>query len=197
MVEFLKGIVKSIDPDSFVIDLGSIGLEIISSKKTLSGLAVGCESNIYTHLAVKEDGMQLFGFISKDERHIFRMLISVSGIGPKAAVSILSAFTPGELAMNIIREDEEALTNVKGIGKKTAGRIILELKDKMKKLSGGMDVSILDNANKHISSNEIGEAFSALIVLGYAERDIRNVVSDVYKDGMTVEEILREALKKM
>jgi holliday junction DNA helicase RuvA len=197
MVEFLRGVIQNIGSESFVVDLGGAGFEVISSRKTISKLTQGCESNIFTHLAVKEDGMQLFGFITKEERHMFRMLISVSGIGPKAAVAILSSFQPGELAMNIIREDTEALTNVKGIGKKTAGRIVLELKDKMKKLTGGMDVSIIDTANKPICSNEIGEAFSALAVLGYAERDIKRVVSGIYTDGMTVEEILREALKKM
>jgi holliday junction DNA helicase RuvA len=197
MIEFMKGVIRSISAESFVIDLGGVGFEINSSRKTVSKLSEDRESHIYTHLVVREDGMQLYGFISKDERHMFRMLISVSGIGPKAASAILSAFLPGELAMNIIREDADALTNVKGIGKKNAARLILELKDKMKKLTGGMDISIVDSDDKHIKSNEIGEAFSALIVLGYVEKDIKRVLSEIYIDGMIVEEILREALKKM
>jgi holliday junction DNA helicase RuvA len=197
MLEFLKGTVKSIEIESFVLDIGPVGFEIASSGKTLNGLRANDICTVFTHLIMKEDGISLYGFATKEERRMFILLNSVSGIGPKAAVLILSAFLPGELAMHIIREDIDSLTKVKGIGKKNAGRLILELKDKMKKAAGTTGVTLLDNANKSISSNELSEAYSAMLVLGYTEKDIKGSISRVYKEGMSVEDILKEALKTM
>ncbi len=197
MLEFLKGKVKSIDTESFVLDIGPVGFEVMSSAKTLNGLSANDSCIVFTHLITKEDGMSLYGFATREERHMFIMLNSVSGIGPKAAVLMLSAFLPGELAMHIIREDIDSLTQVKGIGKKNAGRLILELKDKIKKAAGTTGITVLDNSNKSISSNELSEAYSAMLVLGYTEKDIKASITKVYKEGMSVEDILKEALKTM
>ena len=197
MLEFLKGKILHIGDDSFVLDMGNTGFKIFSSRKTIDRLKVNDECCLYTKLHIKEDDIQLYGFATLEERQMFCLLISVSGIGPKAALAILSAFLPGDLAICIINEDIDSLTSAKGIGKKNAGRLVLELKDKIKKIKGAVDTTIKDISNDTFETNEISEAFSALIVLGYSERNIKNVISNIYKHGMAVEDILREALKTM
>ena len=197
MLEFLKGTVICINDDSFILDMGSTGFEISSSRNTIDRIMLNNECCIYTKLYVKEDEVQLFGFAAKEERKMFCLLTSVSGVGPKAALAILSSFSPEELAMCIVREDIDSLTKVRGIGKKNAGRLILELKDKLKKNRDIIDTAIKDVSHDLLETNEIGEAFNALVVLGYSERDIKGVISGVYKQGMSVEDILRESLKIM
>lgn len=195
MIDFLKGRIESISAEAFIIDLGSIGFEICCSAKTAGALKQAEERHVYIHLLIKEDDMQLFGFLSKEERHMFRLLITVSGIGPKAAVAILSTYVPGELAMHIVRENQDALTNVRGIGKKNAGRLILELKDKINKMSKLTDAGIILGSAGQEPTNEQEEAYSALLVLGYSDRDIRRVLTQLDIKDMSIEQILKEALK--
>ena len=133
MFYYLKGIAAHVAPNLAVIDCGGVGYACRTTSYTLSALQVGQEAKLYTHLNVREDAMELYGFATENEKNCFQMLISVSGVGPKAALSILSANTPEGLATAIITGNEKALTVAPGVGKKIAQRVLLELKDKLAK----------------------------------------------------------------
>ena len=143
MFYYINGIVAALEPNLAVIDCGGVGYSLSTTAYTIGQLKLGEKSKLYTYLNVKEDCFDLFGFASKSEKHCFEMLIGVSGVGPKAALSILSTTTPESLMMNIISGNDKALTAAPGIGKKIAQRIILELKDKMAKETG--EVSFRDS----------------------------------------------------
>ena len=169
-----------------------------TTNNTLSHLQKGKPAKLYTHLNVREDAMELFGFSTENELNCFQLLTSVSGVGPKAALSILSAATPESLAMSIITGDEKALTVAQGIGKKIAQRIILELKDKLAKGQiapggesyGGTGVTV-------IPENKSSEAAAALAVLGYSQSEIAVALKGIDVDGLALEEIIKQALKRM
>ena len=133
MFYYLSGTVTHIEPYLAVIDCGGVGYACRTTSYTLSALKKGDKGKLFTHLNVREDAMELYGFATQEELNLFQQLISVSGVGPKAALSILSASTPANLALSIITGDEKALTCAQGIGKKIARRVILELKDKLAK----------------------------------------------------------------
>ena len=158
----------------------------------------GEAAKLYTHLNVREDAMELYGFFTENELNCFRLLIGVSGVGPKAALSILSSSTPETLAMSIITGDEKALTVAPGIGKKIAQRVILELKDKLAKGQitpggesyGGTGVTV-------IPENKSSEAAAALAVLGYSQAEISMALRGIDLDALSLEDIIKQALKKM
>ena len=197
MFYYLNGTVAHIGPHLAVIDCGGVGYACRTTNQTLAHLQKGEKGKLYTYLNVREDAMELYGFYSENERNCFEMLIGVSGVGPKAAISILSSTTPEGLAMSIITSDEKALTVAQGIGKKIAQRIILELKDKLAKgqLSpggesyGGTGVTV-------IPENKSSEAAAALAVLGYSQSEIALALKDVDME-QSLEQIIRQALKKM
>ena len=197
MFYYLNGTVAHIGPHLAVIDCGGVGYACRTTNQTLAHLQKGEKGKLYTYLNVREDAMELYGFYSENERNCFEMLIGVSGVGPKAAISILSSTTPEGLAMSIITGDEKALTVAQGIGKKIAQRIILELKDKLAKgqLSpggesyGGTGVTV-------IPENKSSEAAAALAVLGYSQSEIALALKDVDME-QSLEQIVRQALKKM
>ena len=163
---------------------------------TLSALNIGDKAKLYTHVNVKEDAFDIYGFATTEELHLFQQLIGVSGVGPKAGLAILSANTPAHLAMSIITADEKALTSAPGIGKKIAQRVILELKDKLAKGQtaaagesyGGSGVTV-------IPENKASEAAAALAVLGYSREEINFALRGVNMDELTLEEIIRTALR--
>lgn len=197
MLYYLKGTVGHLAPNLAVMDCGGVGFACSTTSHTLSHLQVGEEAKLYTHLNVREDAMELYGFASENERSCFQMLISVSGVGPKAALSVLSATTPEGLAAAIITGDEKTLTAAPGIGKKIAQRIILELKDKLAKgqLSaegerGGMAVTV-------IPQDKTSEASAALAVLGYSAGEIASALKGLDLDALPLEEIIRQALRRM
>ena len=196
MFYYLKGRAAHLAPNLAVIDCGGVGYACRTTSYTLSGLQMGQEVTLYTHLNVREDAMELYGFGTEKERNCFQLLIGVSGVGPKAALSILSATTPEGLATAIITGDEKALTVAQGIGKKIAQRIILELKDKLAKeqtsfsSDGPVPVIAAGGANK------AGEASAALAVLGYGTPEIAAALKGVDME-QPLEEIIRQALKKM
>ena len=197
MFYYVNGTVAHTAPFLAVIDCGGVGYACRTTNNTLARLKKGERAKLYTHLNVREDAMELYGFFSESELNCFQMLIGVSGVGPKAALSILSAATPESLAMSIITGDEKALTVAQGIGKKIAQRIILELKDKLAKgqLSpggesyGGTGVTV-------IPENKSSEAAAALAVLGYSQSEIALALKDVDME-QSLEPIIRQALKKM
>ncbi|MBR2490297.1 MAG: Holliday junction branch migration protein RuvA [Ruminiclostridium sp.] len=198
MFYYLKGVVGHIAPNLAVIDCGGVGYACRTTSYTLSSLQVGEQAKLYTHLNVREDAMELYGFASENECSCFRMLIGVSGVGPKAALSILSSTTPEGLATAIITGQEKALTVAPGIGKKIAQRIILELKDKLAKGQlpaaeesfGGSGVTV-------IPQDKTSEASAALAVLGYNPAEISAALKGLDLDALPLEEIVRQALRKM
>lgn len=195
----LNGVVAHIAPYLAVIDCGGVGYACRTTSYTLSALKQGERGKLFTHLNVREDAMELYGFGTTEELNLFQLLIGVSGVGPKAALSILSAQTPANLALSIITGDEKALTCAPGVGKKIAQRVILELKDKLAKGQtmqtagesyGGTGVTI-------IPENKLSEASAALAVLGYAPGEIHLALKGIDLDAHTLEEIIKLALKKM
>ena len=199
MFYYLSGTVAHIEPYLAVIDCGGVGYACRTTNYTLSALKKGEKGKVFTFLNVREDAMELYGFASTEERNLFQQLISVSGVGPKAALSILSSSTPANLALSIITGDERALTAAQGVGKKIAQRIILELKDKLAKgqaAAGGME-SYGGSGVTIIPENKLSEASAALAVLGYSQGEINLALKGVDLDSHTLEDIIKLALKKM
>jgi len=199
MFYYLEGTVTEILPGLAVIDCGGVGYACMTTNNTLAGLKKGQRGKLYTFLNVGENVFGLYGFASQNELNSFKMLIGVSGVGPKAALAILSSGTPETLAMAIVTEDAKALTAAPGIGKKIAQRIILELKDKMaKETAGGLDFSGGKGAAAPaIFSNKATEAAQALAVLGYTTQEVQMALKGVDVENLPLEEIIRQSLKKM
>ena len=197
MFYYLKGRAAHLAPNLAVIDCGGVGYACRTTSYTLSGLQMGQEVTLYTHLNVREDAMELYGFGTEKERNCFQLLIGVSGVGPKAALSILSATTPEGLATAIITGDEKALTVAQGIGKKIAQRILLELKDKLAKEQGSFDAGSGVSVPLPVQNSKSGEAAAALAVLGYGSQEIAAALKGIDMDALPLEEIIRQSLKKM
>ena len=200
MFYYLDGTVAEIAPFLAVIDCGGVGYACKTTNYTLSRLKKGQRAKLYTHLNVGEGIFELYGFSSQSELNSFRLLIGVSGVGPKAALAILSTGSPDALAMAIITGDEKTLTAAPGIGKKIAQRIILELKDKLAKESAatGLDFSGGGSTvNAPAFTSKATEAAQALAVLGYTSAEVSAALKGVDVEHLTLEEILRQSLKKM
>ena len=199
MFYYLDGTVAGLLPYLAVIDCGGVGYACKTTNNTLASLKKGQRGKLYTYLNVGEDVFDLYGFATQKELATFKLLIGVSGVGPKAALAVLSAGTPESLAMAIVTGDEKALTAAPGIGKKIAQRIILELKDKMARESGGeLDFSGGKGAPAAaVFSNKATEAAQALAVLGYTSAEVSMALKGVDVEGLPLEEIIRQSLKKM
>ncbi len=200
MFYYLEGTVAELLPYLAVIDCGGVGYACKTTNNTLSHLKKGQKGKVYTYLNVGEGVFDLYGFATQSELHTFRMLLGVSGVGPKAALAILSTGTPDALAMAIITGDEKTLTAAPGIGKKIAQRIILELKDKLAKESAatGLDFSGSDTPVNAVSfTNKASEAAQALAVLGYSSAEVAVALKGVDVENLPLEEIIRQSLKKM
>ena len=196
MLYYVSGTVAEIGPNLAVIDCGGVGYACATTNYTISRLKKGERAKLFTYLHVREEIFELFGFSSQQELSNFKMLIGVSGVGPKAALAILSSTTPNNLALSIVTGDEKALTAAPGIGKKIAQRIILELKDKLAKeqtsFSSDGPVPVIASGG----ANKAGEASAALAVLGYGTPEIAAALKGVDME-QPLEEIIRQALKKM
>ena len=188
MFYYVSGLVAHIEPYMAVIDCGGVGYACRTTSYTLSSIKKGDKAKLFTYLNVREDAMELYGFATAEELNLFQQLISVSGVGPKAALSILSSNSPANLALSIITGDEKALTCAQGVGKKIAQRVILELKDKLAKGQtisgageryGGTGVTI-------IPENKLSEASAALAVLGYSQAEINVALKGIDMDGLTL-----------
>ena len=199
MYAYIKGKIDCKFTGYVIIDAGGIGYRIYTSLKTIESMGiVGEETKLYTYLHVREDAMILFGFFTQEELSCFELLISVSGVGPKAALALLSKHTPSKISLAIISGDYKILTEAPGIGVKIAQRVILELKDKILKESKDSELAeviFTEQTGVSIQGSGSKEAMSALIVLGYSQMEAGKAVSRVYKEGMTVEEIIKEALR--
>ena len=200
MIAFVRGTAMDMTENSVIVEAGGIGYEIYMTGTDLSQIHMGEEVKIHTYFNVREDAMQLYGFRSKDDLQMFRLLLGVNGVGPKAAVGVLAGITADELRFAILSDDVKTLSKAPGIGKKTAQKLILELKDKMK-LEDAFELKLAHEQEKAVAGlGEISdgrqEAVEALVALGYSSTDaLRAVrkVTDVAPDD--VEGLLKAALK--
>jgi Holliday junction DNA helicase RuvA len=198
MFHYIRGRVAMLDAGLAVLDCHGLGFALNVSGNTLSRLKIGEDATLFVREAIREDAFDLFGFAQAEERRFFDMLLGVSGVGPKAAISILSAATPEALAMAIISGNEKALTLAPGIGKKIAQRVLLELKDKVSKELGGTALDLGGGVSGGtVGVSKLADAASALAVLGYGNAEISAALKDVDMESMTLEEIIRGALKRM
>ena len=201
MLYHVRGELSLCEANLAVVDCDGVGYALTVSMNTATTLGsfLGKEVFLFTHLQVREDGVELFGFGSREELSVFRLLISVSGVGPKAAMSILSYLTPDRFAYAVCTEDVKALSRAPGIGNKTAARIVLELKDKISKdqMQGNLS-SLTDSAPITTASDKgvLKEAADALAVLGYSRSEINRVLGAIDPAGKTLEGIITEALRR-
>lgn len=200
MISFIKGILDYKAENFIVVEAGGVGYKIFVSSTVLSSLPrLGEEVKVYTFMSVKDDGISLFGFNGYEELDIFNRLLSVSGVGPKGALSIVSSLKPKDIITAIVTGDVAAISKANGVGKKIAQRIVLELKDKFKT----EDIVSLDgDYTEDIVSPTAGsdpkyETIEALLSLGYMRSEAVKAVSAIYEKGMTSEELIKKALKKM
>lgn len=191
MYSYIKGTVEEINLDYIVIDNNNIGYKINVSSNTIKDLHLGNMAKIYTKLIVREDDMSLCGFASRKELEMFKLLTSVSKIGPKVGLGILSCATPPQLSAYILSGDIAKLSKCPGVGKKTAERIILELKDKVDKESAEFEATLFNQAPTGL---ELDEAVEALLALGYSNVESKEAVQKFKKDGLKTEDLIKKAL---
>ena len=196
MFHHIEGVVSEIGPNLAVLDCGGIGFALNTTLNTLSQIKAGEKCRLFVSEAVKEDAFDLYGFYTKSERRCFEMLTAVSGIGPKAALSILSANTPEGLALAVMNNNEKALTVAPGIGKKIAQRVILELKDKIGQETASVEIS-MPQVVQTAENGEVRDAVTELGVLGYSNSEIAPILKTLDLPSMTTEQIIKAVLKSM
>lgn len=199
MIYSLRGKLMLKELGFAVIECGGVGYRCRTSYNTLSKLGeIGNEAMVYTHLSIREDSAELFGFADVQELNCFRMLVSVSGVGPKAAVSILSDMSPEQFALTVASGDSKAITRTKGIGTKTAQRIVLELKDKISADSFGVPEMSGSSGSSAVSAvtSSVGEALEALMVLGYSQSEAAPVLRKL-DPALDTQELIKAALKAL
>jgi len=198
MIAYIRGTVTAVEEDTAVVETSGIGYLISLPLSDLEELTVGDEVKIHVYMAVREDAVQLFGFLTKDALNLFRLLIGVSGIGPKGALSVLSTLTPDELRFAILSDDSATISKVPGIGKKTAQKLILDLRDKLD-LQEAFEAKAANTKHAASENSAQSEAIEALVALGYnataAMKAVRAVGAG--EPDKTVEELLKEALKAL
>lgn len=196
MFYYIDGKVTELEPNMAVIDCGGVGYALFVTANTLSHISLGERKKLFVSEAIGENNFDLYGFWSKEEKKCFEMLTSVSGIGPKAAMSILSYSTPDALALAIINNNEKALTVAPGIGKKIAQRVILELKDKIGKQLDTTEIS-LPAVSAPAGNSVMNDVYAALTVLGYAGSDVSAALKKLDTEGMSAEQIIKAVLRQM
>lgn len=195
MIAFVSGILEMKLNGYIVIDVGGVGYKVFMSESSIDILGnVGDKVKVYTHQHVREDDISLYGFLTMEELNMFELLISVSGVGAKSALSILANIEPSSFALAVITNDTSKLVKIPGVGAKTAARIVLELKDKLKNQEM---VAKKETINKKATVNEeeLDEAISALQVLGYNRRDIEKVFEKIDLSNLTLEDMIKQGLK--
>jgi len=205
MFYYIKGKLVHLEPTFAVVDVGGVGYKLTVSGTTYEAMPPRSVTDppqvtLYTHLAVREDDIELYGFATQAELSSFRMLLTVSGVGPKAALAVLSLLSPEKFALAVCTDDRRTISRANGVGPKTAARIILELKDKMLKENGGAipdggAVSAVPAAPA--GRGKLSEAVDALIVLGYSRPEALTALKTVDTDRLELEAIIRAALKNL
>ena len=205
MFYYISGKLAHLDPAFAVIDAGGVGYKLTISAATHAQMPPHRSVSekpvvtLYTYMAVREDGIELFGFAGEDELDSFKLLISVSGVGPKAAISILSLLSPQKLALAVCTDDKKTISKANGVGPKTAARIVLELKDKLKAegFSPADEADHNDMSDIFSSSDKRSDAISALSVLGYTRSEAESVIKKIDITNLEVDDIIKEALKRL
>lgn len=201
MISYIRGKLVAVEKEKVIIDVGGVGYGIFMPESAIGLLPqMGNEVKLHTYLNVREDAMQLFGFLTRDDLEIFKLLIGVSGIGPKGGLSILSKLTADDLRFAIMSGDSKAISAAPGIGKKTAEKVIIELKDKLdiEQILNPSDSETKSAIKMDSSANEVqSEAVQALVALGYGSTESLKAVNKVNSENMTVEEVLKQALKNL
>jgi Holliday junction DNA helicase RuvA len=199
MFYYLKGAVVEIGQNSIVLDVGGVGYYLNTSLKTISEVSIGQQCKFYISESIGESNFDLYGFSDQQEKRFFEFLISVSGVGPKAAISLLSSLNTDTLILAIVNDDSKALTSAPGVGKKLAQRIILELRDKL-----GAEVPALASGraaapavSSSVQSNAVSDAMAGLAVLGYSTAELAPIIRNGDWSNMTAEQIIRAVLKSM
>ena len=193
MIGSLIGLIKEKTPSSILLEVNGIGYEIAVPLSTSFQLPnVGESAYLLTHLVVREDQHSLFGFATDEERKLFRALIKISGVGAKLAITILSGTNVNGFIQSVVNEDIDALVHLPGIGKKTAERLVVEMKDKVSEISS--DENSLSQNNEN---SAVAEAMNALVNLGYKTKDAKTILDKIESEGLTVEELIRQALKSL
>ena len=206
MFYYISGKLALADPSCAVIDAGGVGYKLTISENTYNALpprhtVESPTAKLFTYLAVREDGIELFGFATEAELSSFKMLLGVSGVGPKAAISILSLLTPEKFALAVCTEDRKTIAKANGIGPKTAARVILELKDKLLKQTDieATASAVMETGTQKMPTNsgKLAEAQDALMVLGYTRAEAQNVLKNIDTQNLGLEEIIKKALKML
>ena len=193
MIAYIKGIVTEKNINTVVVECGGIGYDIFATGRDIDKLSKGREVLIHTYLRISEDAHTLYGFLNKDDMDMFKKLIGVNGVGPKAALSIMSTLSGFDLKMAIVSEDHKAISAAVGVGVKISKKIILELKEKVD-IDGIASIEVNDTEGSSVAT----EAVEALVSLGYSSSEAYKAVREIeIKDGDTTEDILKLALKKM
>ncbi len=197
MFYYLEGKIALLDANLAVVDCGGVGYACFASNYTLSNLRVGETHRLFTHCNIKEDAFDIYGFSSRDELRLFELLIGVTGVGPASALAILSVLSPDQLTLSILTGDEKSITRAKGVGAKSAKRIILELKDK---IGGEVDFSAGAAASGPIlpqGNNKVALATAALSELGYSQAESAAALKGADTEHLSVEELIRYGLRAM
>ncbi len=199
MFYHLNGTVSELEPNMAVIDCGGVGFAVNTSAYTVAQLHRGERAKLYISEQVREDAFDLYGFATPAEKRCFDMLTSVSGVGPKAAVSILSAGSPEKVCMAVMSDDERVLTAAQGVGKRLAQRIILELKDKIQKQTEGMAMPELSGASSTgtAGGGKLADVASALTALGYTRAECAAAMKGLDLEGLSLEDAIRAALRNI
>ena len=202
MFYYISGKLAHLDPTFAVVDAGGVGYKLTISENTYNSLpprhtVESPTAKLFTYMAVREDGIELFGFANEAELSSFKMLLSVSGVGPKAAISILSLLSPEKFALAVCTDDRKTIAKANGIGPKTAARIILELKDKLMKVTdiGEAANASIESVSVPTNAGKLAEAQDALLVLGYSRNEALNVLKTIDTQTLGLEEIIKRALK--
>ena len=194
MLAYIKGELADKQVGYIVIDVGGLGYKVYMSETGIQKAGeLGETIKVYTHYHVREDDVSIYGFLTNEELRMFELLIGVSGVGAKSAISMLSNITPSGFALAIISNDTSELVKIPGIGAKTAARIILELKDKLKQ-EEKIQIENTSIKEEIVKEEKVEEAISALQVLGYQKKEIEKAFEKIDKEGLTVEDLIRKGL---
>ena len=196
MFYYLEGTITIMDTNLAVVDCGGVGYACHTTNTTLAQLRVGKQARLYTYCNIREDAFDIYGFFSREELNCFEQLLSVSGVGPKAALSILSVVTPEQFLLAVMTQDAKTLTMAQGVGKKMAQRILLDLKDKVADSSLELQGASLSDVPV-VHGSKTAEATAALASLGYSQMEIGAALKGVDVEKMSVEDIVRHALRAM
>ena len=197
MISYVRGELSKLSDASVVVEANGVGYLIHMPPQSVAGLASGAAVKIHTHMQVKEDGVSLFGFLTREELQLFSLLITVSGIGPKVALSLLGQLSPEQIMIAIMTDDADALTRAQGVGKKTAQRLSLELKDKIRSGDPASGALIDPQQQLYMAAGERQDAADALAALGYHRSEAVKAVMEVALEGMKADQVIRLALKKL